>query len=213
MPCPPSDAASINAVIGQAAGLLPALNLAEILGSSASFSGNIQVTQLQPGRIIARCCQGGSLEPGGWWVSLQDMPLGITPVRSGTAVLPNWSQNGNLEFFVVPENCDIVILEGLAASQALGGNLSAEGQRSYWQLQANQHFDAGNDVVIPVNQPLNRANLANVTGQILQGGTNQIYIMRNGAGVAFSRPGHPGGANGYMSCIAIIETGFDVELQ
>jgi hypothetical protein len=214
MPCPPSDAASINTVVGQAGGLFPTLTAAEIqtkiLGPAANFSGNIQVAQLQPGRIIVRCCQRGSPEPGGWWVSLQDMPLGITPVRSGTAVLPNWNQNGNLEFFVVPEGCGIVILEGQAASQALGGNLSTEGQRSYWQLGVGQHLDAVNDRVLPLNQPLRGSNLINVTGQILQGGATQIYVMENGAGAAFF---NPGGANDYMPCIALIETGFDVELQ
>jgi hypothetical protein len=208
MPFPPSNAARVNAAAGQAAVFFPALNPVEcqtkILGPSASFSGNIQVAQLQPGRIIARCCQGGSKEPGVWWVSLQDMPWGITSIRSGTAVLPNWNQNGNLEFFVVPEPCNIVILEGWAASQALGGNLSAEGQRSYWQLGAGQHFSTTTGRVIPGNQLLNGGNFVDVTNRILQGGTNQIYIMENRAGLAF---------NGYMPCLAIIETRFDVELQ
>jgi hypothetical protein len=69
--------------------------------------------------MLVRCSQNGSREPGLWWTLISDMPLSILGVRNGIAVLPNWNQNGNLEFFVVPEGCNMIVLEGTASDQRL----------------------------------------------------------------------------------------------
>jgi hypothetical protein len=163
-----------------------------------NFSNRITVRKMEAGEVFVRCCQNGAREPGGWWVKIQDMPLSIVDVRDGTAVKSEWNQNGNLEFFVVPEGCNIVVLEGVTASQQL-----ALDPLSYnnCQLPINGH------TVLVSGQIRLPQGCININGQYLRGGTNQIAITGNWngrSGAAFL---------GYMSCIIIIETGFDVELQ
>jgi hypothetical protein len=109
------------------------------------------------------------------------------------AIRPDWNQDGNLEFFVVPENCNIVILEGIAASIQLN---NSNGSRYYGLLQG-AHF-----LVAYPNFNL----AADYTNRYLSGGSMQIFITNNRNGIAFTQ-----GA-GHILCIAIIETGFDVEL-
>jgi hypothetical protein len=133
------------------------------------------------------------------------MPMSINDIRQGIAILPNWNQDRNLEFFVVPEGCNIVVLQGRAASMQLPSIVDHR-PAIYYRLQLNQHYDQ-----IFVNQaigshPLDRRR---VTNHYLQGGIQQIHITQNwasghGVGVAFA---------GYIHCIAIVQTGFDVETQ
>jgi hypothetical protein len=160
------------------------------------FSNRITVRKMEAGEVFVRCCQNGACEPGGWWVKIQDMPLSIVNVRDGTAVKSEWNQNGNLEFFIVPEGCNIVVLEGRAALQQLTTS-------SY----NNQKLPRGGHATLVggrINLPL---GCTDVNGQYLRGGTNQIAITGNWNG----RP--EAAFQPYMSCIAIIEAGFDVELD
>jgi hypothetical protein len=161
-------------------------------------------------------------EPGTWWVKIQDMPLSIADIRNGIAVLPDWNQNGNLEFFVVPEGSDIQVIDGNAASQRL---LSRNA--SFHQLQPNEHFvrNGNQDMLQQANGnmiPLAGAGRNIVTNQWLQGGCRQIFIINN----RHTDPHNPRPIFGdafydysvnhyfnYVSCIALIETGFDVETQ
>ena len=183
--------------------------------NSMNFFGTITVRPLYPGEILVRCCQSdpsqdpaqqrARKEPGTWWVDVADMPLSVSDIRSGLAIRPDWNQDGNLEFFVVPEGCNITVLEGLASSQCLTKN-----NHRFVKLLTNTYYP---------NFP---PQLNFVDGQYLIGGTNQIAIVGNfgdvhGNGIirpgfAFYRVNHPAGQNGYVPCIAIIETGFDVEL-
>ncbi|MDR0445016.1 MAG: hypothetical protein LBG98_01885 [Puniceicoccales bacterium] len=165
------------------------------------FSNGIVLRQLHGGEVIVRCCQGGASEPGSWWVSLQDFPLSLQQLRENLANLPNWNQDGNLEFFVVPEECNITVLEGVVAAQQLnGGNLR------YFQLRGGEHYER--------NFLNNVSQRVEVTKNYLQGGAKtQIYVLLNGSysnhnvGIAFSN------ANvDYIPCLAIIPTGWDVEL-
>ena len=144
-----------------------------------NFSNRITVKKLEAGEILVRCCQLGSLEPGGWWVRIQDMPLSIVDVRDGIAVKGEWNQNGNLEFFVVPEGCNIIILEGVTASQQLTDSYN------------NQKLPKGGHATLVVigggieviNLPLGRCT--DVNKHCLRVGTNQIAITGNWNG----RPG------------------------
>jgi hypothetical protein len=118
------------------------------------------------------------------------------------AVLPEWNQNGNLEFIVVPEGCDIIILEGLASSQKL------------IKPNKNKQLPLGGHARLQTIGSLQCVFLpqgcSNVDEYYLRGGTNQIDIVDNWdnnlrrVGFAFRQ---------CMSCITIIQTGFDVELE
>ena len=107
-----------------------------------------------------RCCQQNSPEPGGWWVKIQDMPLSIADVRSGIAVLPEWNQNGNLEFFVVHEGSNIITLEGMASSQEL------QNTNNYWRLNAGQHITIIRNPNIGLQFPAGHRNNCNPTANI-----------------------------------------------
>jgi hypothetical protein len=159
-----------------------------------NFSNRITVKKLEAGEILVRCCQLGSLEPGGWWVRIQDMPLSIVDVRDGIAVKGEWNQNGNLEFFIVPEGCNIVVLEGPTAAQQLS-------HRNQWRLPV------GKSVILVNGEIRLPQECADINTQYLRGGSNQIAITGNWNG----RPGVA--FQPYMSCLAILETGFDVELD
>jgi hypothetical protein len=167
-----------------------------------NFSNQITVRRLEAGEILVRCCQQNSPEPGGWWVKIQSMPLSIADVRNGIAVLPEWNQNGNLEFFIVPEGCNIVVLEGVTASQQL-----ALDPLSYNNYQLPQPTPMmGGRVALVGGQIRLPQGCTSINGQYLRGGANQISITGNWNG-------RPGAAFlSYVPCIAIIETGFDVEL-
>jgi hypothetical protein len=177
-----------------------------------SFSNHLNRHTLQGGEVLVRCCQLNSPEPGAWWVQLRDMPLSIADVRDGTAVLPDWNQNGNLEFFVVPEGCGIEIFEGIVASMQMEtGN--GPFRREYIQLRPGGHYDYNG-----LSQDYrSRRNI--VTTQYLRGGVSQIYITDNYGDVYGNGHNQSGfafhnllGLPSYMSCVAIIETEFDVEL-
>ena len=181
-----------------------------------TFSGGINIRRLQGGEVLVRCCEQGAKESGTFWSNISDMPLSIANIRNATAVLPDWNQNGNLEFFVVPENCDILVLEGTISSQALRRN-----NGNYWYLGVGWHFRYntvrhGPEFSDPGGAfwDMAGANIQGVNDQYLQGGSTQLVITGNygnigngviGNGLAFLN-------GGYMPCIAIIETGFDVEL-
>jgi hypothetical protein len=170
-----------------------------------NFSGAVTIRTLEPGEILVRCCQQNSQEPGGWWVKIQDMPLSMADVRVGIAVLPEWNQNGNLEFFVVPEGSNIVVLEGLASSQELT-NIN-----NYGQLGMGQHITilrGPNGAVIGLQFPAGW-NHQNLNTRWLAGGVNQIAIVGNWD-LLNNRPGSA--FQGCYQAIAIIETEFDVEL-
>jgi hypothetical protein len=171
-----------------------------------NFSGVITIRALEPGEILVRCCQQNSPEPGGWWVKIQDMPLSIADVRSGIAVLPEWNQNGNLEFFVVPEGSNIIILEGMASSQEL------QNTNNYRWLNAGQNVtilrNPGN-MIIGLQFPEGHRNNPNLSTNWLDGGVTQVAIVGNWDSLN-NRPGNA--FQGYYQAIAIIETGFDVEL-
>ncbi|MDR2419932.1 MAG: hypothetical protein LBD40_01240 [Puniceicoccales bacterium] len=153
-----------------------------------NFSQRIIIRKLQPGEVLTRCAQRHTIEPGSWWTRAQDMPTSVKAVREGTAVLPDWNQTGKLEFFVVPEGCDLVVLEGLAAAQCL---------REY-------------DIRNPDNPRMTRKGRyykqdtnEDVTNHYLQGGTNQIFITGNINGAAF--------VQNLLRCVTILDTGFEVE--
>jgi hypothetical protein len=187
--------------------------------NSMNFSGTITIRPLHPREVLVRCCQSDPAqdptqqqarkEPGTWWTDVRDMPLSVSDIRSGLAIRPDWNQDGNLEFFVVPEDCDIIALEGLASSQCLIKN-----DHRFVKLLANTHYP---------NFPPPHPQFDFVDGQYLSGGINQIAIVGNfgdthGNGITcpgfafYRQAGHRGGPSGYMPCIAIIETGFDVEM-
>jgi hypothetical protein len=127
LPNPPIITFStINGLQAQAIGFpFLAKEIQDSIATNAqSFSNNapqpqIKVRQVNPGEMLVRCSQNGSREPGLWWTFISDMPLSILGVRNGIAVLPNWNQDGNLEFFVVPEGCNMIVLEGIASDQRL----------------------------------------------------------------------------------------------
>jgi hypothetical protein len=195
------------------AGLLAAINAANATGfAPAVYAGvdhgrivddnrrsfnNMNPRLLQPGEILVRCTErcteNGALEPGEWWVGIGDMPLSIANIRNGIDVRPDWNQNGNLEFFVVPEGSAIVVIEGRAASY----QLSLLPPKRFFQLAAEEYVQRGQALIVGVD----------VTNQWLSGGDNQILIIANSYGQR--RPIF----TPYGFCIAIIETGFDVELS
>jgi hypothetical protein len=152
-----------------------------------NFSQHITIRKLQPGEVLTRCVQRHTIEPGSWWTKIQDMPTSVKAVREGTAVLPHWNQSGKLEFFVVPEGCDLVVLEGLAAAQCLREYTVRDPQTS--QEKQCRFFQNGKDV----------------TGHYLEGGTNQIFITDNINGAAFDQH--------LLKCVTILETGFEVEMS
>jgi hypothetical protein len=173
----------------------------ELCRSQQSFSKNITINRLNPGEILVRCCEKGSNEPGSWWVKIGDMPLSIVDVRDGIAVKSEWNQDGNLEFFIVPEGCNTIILEGPASSQKLTAT------------NTNKRLPLGKHARLQLIGSLLHVHLPqrcdDVDGHYhLRGGTNQIDIIGNynigRAGFAFLQ---------YMQCVAIIQTGFDVELK
>ncbi|MDR2420009.1 MAG: hypothetical protein LBD40_01655 [Puniceicoccales bacterium] len=131
------------------------------------------------------------------------------------AIRPDWNQDGNLEFFVVPENCDILVLAGTISSQALQRNNS-----NYWPLNAGWHFQCNAaahmpEFLDPQRNPLGMANfpgLQNVNDQYLGGGDVQLIITGNWGDIGNGTKGNGVAFLQYMPCIAIIETGFDVEL-
>jgi hypothetical protein len=114
-------------------------------------------------------------------------------VRNGTAVRPDWNQNGNIEFFVVPEKSAIVVIEGRAASYQLFSP-----PKRFFQLAIEEHAQMGRALPSGLG--------SEVTNQWLPGGDNQIFVIANNRNQR--RPIFIP----YASCIAIIETGFDVEL-
>jgi hypothetical protein len=151
------------------------------------------------------------------------MPLSVSDIRSGLAIRPDWNQDGNMEFFIVPENNNIWVIDGNAASQQLRSG--RPNRQKFYQLQPNEHFtrNGGQDMLQQSGGnmiPLVGAGRNIVTNQWLQGGCRQIFIINNRHtnpdsprpifGDAFSD--HVGNLFNYMPCIAIIETGFDVEI-
>ena len=166
------------------AGLLAAINAANATGfAPAVYAGvdhgrivydnrrsfnNMNPRLLQPGEVLVRCTENGALEPGEWWVVIGDMPLSIANIRNGIAVRPDWNQNGNLEFFVVPEGSAIVVIEGRAASY----QLSLLPPKRFFQLAAEEYVQRGQALIVGVD----------VTNQWLSGGDNQILIIANSYG-------------------------------
>jgi hypothetical protein len=163
------------------------------------FSNGIILRQLSGGEVIVRCCQQGAPEPGCWWVPLQDFPLSAQQLREDIANLPDWNQNGNFEFFVVPERCNITILEGRVAAQQLKNSYNSR----YFRLNGRECYG----MLFRDNVQAGQRN--EVTKAYLQGGAIQMFVLLNS-----SISGHNIG-NAFvnnMPCFAIIETGFDVEL-
>jgi hypothetical protein len=222
-----------------------------IADQAQNFSNNahdpkIAVRQLSPGEVLVRCCQNGSREPGSWWVLIENMPQSITDVRNGLAVSPNWNQNGNLDFFLVPEGCDLFVLYGIASDQRLPADVVNTTSGPVWAAAGYVINISGNPYSVndprsisnPVWDPTFHSNafqrdgikrsakfirlapgevfgqgaatvqaleaLVNtnrdVTGQYLVGGHRQIFIVNGGMNF-----------QNYMPCIAVIETGFNVE--
>jgi hypothetical protein len=118
------------------------------------------------------------------------MPTSVKEVREGTAVLPDWNQTGKLEFFVVPEGCDLVVLEGPAAAQCLR-EYDIRGPDNPSMTRKGRYYKQGTNV--------------DVTGRYLQGGTNQIFIIGNINGAAFDQ--------NLLKCVTILDTGFEVEMS
>jgi hypothetical protein len=205
-----------NLAIGPVLNLLEEKNVIQSLYyTQHTFAGGINVRRLEGGEILVRCCERASREPGIFWSQIRDMPLSIADIRNRIAVLPNWNQDCNLEFFVVPEGCNIVVLSGRAASQPLISSTN----EAYWMMPLGVHFRC-----IGQGQPefLNPAGAAIAPGvgglgQIQQnchllGGGSQVVITGNKNGSAFFIVNHPAGAQGYMPCITLLETGFDREV-
>ncbi|MDR0445322.1 MAG: hypothetical protein LBG98_03520, partial [Puniceicoccales bacterium] len=153
-----------------------------------NFSQRITIRKLLPGEVLTRCAQRHTIEPGAWWTKIQDMSTSVKEVREGTAVLPDWNQTGKLEFFVVPEGCNLVVLEGLAAAQCLTAYTVRDSRTSQ---EKTCHFF--------------RNKTDDVTGQYLKGGTNQIFITGNINGAAFNQE--------LLKCVTILNTGFNVEMS
>jgi hypothetical protein len=163
------------------------------------FSNDIVLRQLSGGELIVRCCQQGAPEPGCWWVPVQDFPLSVQQLREDIANLPDWNQNGNLEFFVVPEGCNITILEGRVAAQQLR---NSHDDKYFW-LMAGEYYG------IPFMDMVRDGQRNEATERYLQGGALQMFVLLNSS---ISNHNTGDAFIPYISCIAIIETGFDVEL-
>jgi hypothetical protein len=104
-----------------------------------------------------------------------------------------------LEFFVVPEGCNITILEGRVAAQQLRNSHNDRYfrliEREYYGMLFTNNVQAG--------------QRTETTGGYLQGGAIQMFVLLNS-----SISGHNTGDAfvNYISCLAIVATGFDVEL-
>jgi hypothetical protein len=114
--------------------------------SNNALNPQINVRQLNPGEVLVRCSQNGSREPGSWWVLVDNMPLSIADVRNRIAVLPNWNQNGSLEFFVVPEGCNMIVLDGIASAQRLPEDAVNTTPGPVWTAAGGIINDPGNPI-------------------------------------------------------------------